>query len=312
MEKILIPLCYSQLEEMMILMIPFLMVQLNALQQFTLLLSWILALFGFFGLAYSIGLLLRNYFRTGSLDYLIFAGIFFFTSLILFIGTSVVQMAPPIADLSDKLILLVYVIFWGIITFLIFLHAFRLRFDWSTKPVIPWYFMIFWLLIYTIAAFLISSLVVISGILFSLSIFVMNISYFVIGLFLTYVYISVAPVNPTARIELVRKVYIMFGVIMMLMSVNQFIFASLFLITSNIIYFSIAMMIQCLLGIIQGLPIIYICVFYPESLLISHVQILRALKLYKKIRKMPIEYLKGDKLFIYLNSIPEAIFDKTS
>ncbi|MHA2246544.1 MAG: hypothetical protein ACXADY_16500 [Candidatus Hodarchaeales archaeon] len=285
------------------------MVQLNTVQQVALLLSLILALFGFFGIIFSIGILLRNYFRSNSLDYLIFAGIFFFMSLILFTGIFAVQMTPPITEPADKFILFMVAIFWGILIFLIFLHALRLRFDWNSKPKILWYFMLIWLLIYSIEAFFISSLETISGMIYTLSIFVMFISYLSIGVFLTYVYISVTPVKPTDRIELVRKVYTLFGIIMILMSLNQFVFGSLFLITNNRNFLSLAMAIQSLLGIIQGLPILYICIFYPELLLISHVQILRAVKLYKKVKRMPVENLKEDKLLVYLNSIPESCFE---
>ncbi|MFX0141475.1 MAG: hypothetical protein ACFFDN_48000 [Candidatus Hodarchaeota archaeon] len=285
------------------------MVQLSTIQQVALFLAWILAFFGFFGILFSIGILLRNYFRSNSLDYLIFAGIFFFMSLILFTGIFVVQMMPPITEPSDKIILFTFAILWGILIFLIFLHTLRLKFDWDSKPKILWYFMLIWFLIYSIDAFFITSLETISGMIFTLSIFVMYISYLSIGVFLTYVYISVTPVKPTDRIELVRKVYILFGIIMILMSLNQFVFGSIFLITNNGNFLSLAMLIQSLLGIIQGLPILYICIFYPELLLISHVQILRAVELYKKVRRMPIENLKGDKLLVYLNSIPETCFE---
>ena len=286
----------------------FFLVQLTIIQQVALILSWILAFFGFFGIVFSIGILLRNYLRTKSLDYLIVAGIFFFMSLILFIGIPAVQIVPPISEFSDKIILFLVAILWGILIFLIFLHVLRLRFDWNEKPNILWYFMILWLLLWIIGAFFITSFDIISEMIYTLSIFVIFISYMSIGVFLTYVYISVTPVKPTARIELVRKVYILFGVIMILMSLNQIIFGSLFLITNNDNFLSLAMAIQSLLGIVQGLPILYICIFYPELLLISHVQILRAVKLYKKVKKMPVENLRGDKLLTYLNSIPEAYF----
>ncbi len=290
-------------------MMPFTIGQLNPVQQLTLLLAWILVLFGFVAILFSIGLLLQNYFRTNSLDYLIFAGIFFMTSLIVFTGTSIVQIVPPITNPSEKLILIAFSILWGVFTFLIFLHAFRLRYDWNTKPQALWYFVLLWLIFYSIAAVIMSLLDVISGMIYTFSIFVMFIFYFSIGLFLTYVYISVEPVQPTDRIEFVRKVYILFGIIMMLMSLNQFVFGSLFLITNDVYYFSIALLIHCLLAIIQGLPILYICLFFPELLLISHVQILRAVKLYQKVKKMPIETLEGDKLLVYLNSIPETLFE---
>lgn len=295
---------------MMAPFVAFFIAQLNTIQQVALLFAWILAFFGFFGIIFSIGILLRNYFRTNSLDYLIVAGIFFFMSLILFTGIFVVQMIPPITEPSDKFILFMVAIFWGILIFLIFLHALRLRFDWNSKPKILWYFMLMWLLIYSIAAFFIISLETISGMIYTLSIFVMFISYLSIGVFLIYVYISVTPFRPTDRIELVRKVYILFGIIMILMSLNQFFLGALFLITDNVNFLSLAMAIQSLLGIIQGVPILYICVFYPELLLISHVQILRAIKLYQKVKRMPIENLKGDKLLVYLNSIPEACFEE--
>jgi len=290
-------------------MIPLSIAQLNAIQQVALLLSWILVLFGFFAIAYSIGLLLRNYFQTKSLDYLIFAVLFFFTGLILFLGTYVVQIVPPITEPSDKLMLFVFVIFWGVYTFLIFIHALRLRYEWRVKTTVLWYFILLWLLIYSIAAFFISSLDVISEIIFILSIFVMYTFYFSIGLFLTFSYITVAPVKPTDRIELVRKVYIMFGIMMILTSLKQFVPGSLYLISNNVNYISLAMAIQGLFAIIQGLPVIYICVFYPELLLISHVQLIRAVKLYKMVKKTPTENLEGDKLLVYLNSIPEPFFE---
>lgn len=153
------------------------------------------------------------------------------TSLIVFIGTSVVQIVPPITKPSYKLILVVFSILWGVFTFLIFLHAFRLRYDWNRKPQALWYVVLLWFLFYTITTIFMSFVEVISGIIYTLSIFVIFIFYFLVGLFLTYVYISVAPVNPTDRIEFVRKAYILFGIIMMLISVNQFMFGSLFLIT---------------------------------------------------------------------------------
>ncbi|UCE12947.1 MAG: hypothetical protein JSV04_12235 [Candidatus Heimdallarchaeota archaeon] len=290
-------------------MIPLVIGQLNPVQQFTVFLAWVLALFGFVAILFSIGLLLQNYFRTNSLDYLIFAGIFFMTSLIVFTGISIVQIVPPITELSDKLILIVFSILWGVFTFLIFLHAFRLRYDWKKKPRVLWYFSLLWFFFYSIAAIFMSFVDVVSGMIYTLSIFVMFIVYFYVGLFLTYVYISVAPVKPTDRIEFVRKVYILFGIIMMLMSLNQFVFGSLFLITNDSNVFSIALLIHCLLAIIQGLPILYICAFFPELLLISHVQILRAVKLYQKVKKMPTENLEGDKLLVYLNSIPETFFE---
>ncbi|UCG01257.1 MAG: hypothetical protein JSW11_16775 [Candidatus Heimdallarchaeota archaeon] len=287
----------------------FLLVHLSSIQQVARLLSEILAFFGFFGIAFSIGILLRNYLRTKSLDYLIVAGIFFFMSLILFIGVFAVQIVPPISEPLEKITLFIVAILWGILIFLIFLHVLRLKYDWNSIPKILWFFTVLWYLLYSIVAFLITSLETISGIIYTLSIFVIFMSYLTIGVFLTFVYISVTPVKPTDRIELVRKVYILFGIIMIMMSLNQFLFGSLFIITNDINLLSLAMAIQSLLGIIQGLPILYICVFYPELLLISHVQILRAIKLYKKVKQMPIEHLRGDKLLTYLNSIPESCFD---
>ncbi len=50
-------------------------------------------------------------------------------------------------------------------------------------------------------------------------------------------------------------------------------------------------------------------ILYPEALLISHVQLLRAKKLYNEIQSTSIEHLKEDQLTKYLQSIPSTVFE---
>ena len=68
-------------------------------------------------------------------------------------------------------------------------------------------------------------------------------------------------------------------------------------------------LITYIIGLIQALAFTYIALRYPEAMLISHAQVLRATEVYKKVLTTPAEIVDKDAILSYLKVIPPEAFE---
>ncbi|MFW9994726.1 MAG: hypothetical protein ACFFD4_21970 [Candidatus Odinarchaeota archaeon] len=276
------------------------------------------------------------YRRTGVADYLIFAGVFFSLSLSVFFAL----VAPKINSL----------IFWQlrhvsmyVSYFLIFLHAVRLA--WSKQPKYLTVVMVTWFIMLVILTLLWEPMpnergvvlfwemdphsletiidprtegsklpemgagLVINGVI------ILSTShpllaygfYFLTACTYLCVILTQKPANPTPRITIARRLWILTGI------VN-------FSATGLLLFwpFSVTYELAVILVIVELVLIAVVALKYPESMLITHVQLVRARKLYeivqtiseKQIQEVKFAQFGIASLSEYLKSIPEDLMEE--
>ena len=233
---------------------------------------------------------IKHFRQTGSIDYLILGGIF--------LVNASCELVYVLFDrhtyiLSDKFVMISFYV--GI--FLIFVHAIRLR--WETKPKVIWYGTLIWCSVMIIIALLLpetspSSEQIIGG-FYRLW----------VGFVLFFAYTTVKPVIASKRINNIRKGV---AVIALLIIIHGLVESVGRLIVGSEEPFQLLLAI---LTVIYSVFLFYHAIRYPELMLISHSQILRALKLYQELATTPMEKYKADHLVNYLKSIPADIFGES-
>ena len=117
---------------------------------------------------------------------------------------------------------------------------------------------------------------------------------------LLYGYLRIKPVVPSNTILKIKNLWIIVWTLVLLYSIFSLPwFYSLLPIRIELIFILIAESLSA-----------YIAIVYPESMLISHAQIIRAEEFYSKIRSITIEdrqYLSLDSLVNYVNSLPKDL-----
>ncbi|MHA2247083.1 MAG: hypothetical protein ACXADY_19215 [Candidatus Hodarchaeales archaeon] len=228
--------------------------------------------------------LFRSYQRTEIIDFLIFAGLF----LSVFVNNF--AYANLISDYPIGILEYAAVISYLFIWLLLFLHVFRVK--WEKSPTILWYST---LLIF-IVQILIYFVIVVSGyspIILSRSYYlfiksnkplllvVFSISHLfrVVALLVAiFIYLTVEHIIVDKRVTRARNFWIITAIIFLIPPIstlgvwwNIWVGNPLIAIISNITNFAIIF-------------VAYIVIRYPESVLISKVQVVRALDLYKTVQ----------------------------
>ena len=267
--------------------------------------------------------IVKQYRRTGIDDYLLFAGAFFTFSILLtvsFIG--IVTNWLFIMQLDHWL--------YNSLFFLWFLHSVRMR--WDRTPRIVWYTGVIW---YSILMFLIlfwegmspqpeQAIVLFmemphthstyypfgAGIMTSGGVIIYSTAHGILRLLfhmyvwaiLLYAYWTVKPVYSSERIILARRLMIFAGLI-------------------GLIYMILSLpwlpeipLLNAILFVGFGL-VIYVAIRIPEGLVLSQVQIIRAVGLYKQVKdlssELAVKRFGMPSLVEYLQNIPPEIIGYT-
>ncbi len=276
--------------------------------------QWIIVFIGLITIVPST-VLTKQYLKTRVLDFLLFAG--------MFISAFLAASSHIVAGATDMLIYY-QIVQWSlsITSFLFFLHSVRLV--WVRTPTVIWYVGVIWfaLLMFLIllwekmeqteTAYVLfmemprtysdyypkgAGLVTDGGVtVLSTSHYTLATLYRLFGaVLLLYAYSSVRPISPSERIKLSRRLWIANSVILLVWTIY------LLPGVPHIPYMN---------GLILVILIIvaYIAIFIPETMLISHVQLLRALELYKKVQQVDtrreIEAFGTESIVRYLERIP--------
>lgn len=235
-------------------------------------------------------LLIKHFFSTRSLDYLIYAGVLFFGALDLFI-------APFFFNTFDLTIFKLNACIHRSVYFLLFIHAIRLRYEWKEKPFLLLFGLIWYIIIIILTLFRVETPYYNEPFEQFGSVYILA-----AGMLLLYSYVYVTPINPTSRILFVRKANLAVGIILVTYGIWGIIAGFIPIINQELFA-----MISGLLLFPLGVILIYIALRYPESMLITQVQLLRAKELYKEVQKLPPENLGQNALITYLSSIPKEI-----
>ncbi len=268
-------------------------------------------------------LIAKQYRRTGIEDYLIFAAAFFTFSILL--TTSVIGIVTKelfIMQLDHWL--------YNSLFFLWFLHSVRMR--WDRTPRVVWYTGIIW---YALLMFLILFWEVMSpqpdnaivlfmemprthstyypfgaGIMTTGGVIIYSTAHGILRLLfhmyvwaiLLYAYWTVKPVYSSERIILARRLMISAGVI------------GLIYMILSLPWFPDIPLLNAILIIGFGL-VIYVAIRIPEGLVLSQVQIIRAVSLYKEVKdlssELAIKRFGMPSLVEYLQNIPPEIIGHT-
>lgn len=251
-----------------------------------------------------IPVLYRLYRRTQVIDYLLYAGVFLAFSLsVVFVSLATNTNSLIFWQLRHIMMYLTYI--------LIFFHAIRLA--WIKFPKYLTSFIVIWLVILVILTLLWKSMPNREGVvlfwemdphsidsLFSLwsgepklpdlgagltinGVIILSTShpllayvyYFLVACIYLYVYLTQKPASPTPRIILARRLWILVGVI-------NFTATGLLVLWP----FSMTTEVVILLVIAELALIAIVALKYPESMLLSHVQLHRAANLYEKVQAM--------------------------
>ncbi|MFX0062803.1 MAG: hypothetical protein ACFFC7_11540 [Candidatus Hermodarchaeota archaeon] len=261
------------------------------------LVDWLFILAGILCGTIPLGVVVRNYLRIRSKDYLILAGFFLMGSLSMF--------SEPLSCITGNLLIWVIgVNCYFLMHFCVFLHVVRLR--WEKSPPAVWIVSIFFLLVLQLEIIFRTFLIEITnGPILTIEVF-----RFLVGLLLLYCYISIVPVKPSDRIMAVKKWITIASMINIVPGIFSIIYGLLALINPNLFSLELVDIVFFSVIALGGMIFIYVALRYPECLLISQVQLLRAKELYKKVQNIPIEQLDQDALITYLSTIPAEIFEE--
>lgn len=243
-------------------------------------------------------ILVRNYRRIGSIDYLIFSGLF--CSIMITDIAALFWSYNPETNLFN----LLTGTFHMLASLFFFLHFVHLR--WEETPRIIWITGIVW--------YVSASLTIPINVLFPdlnqyvifVVIYGVFLRLFVLSLGI-YTYTTISPHYPTKRINTVVKVWTIFLILNIFASiVSQVIFVRSLL---NPEISGLSVQMEIYLRFFQPLIILlifFIAIRYPESMLVSHAQIIRATKLYELfgISQKPETSLSKDQLLAYISSFP--------
>ncbi len=277
-------------------------------------------------------MLLRNYIQTSSIDFLIFSLIFIFLSCHFFSVS-----LQPIA-IAESNFLMFYTLqyftflFWNAISLVIFFHAYFIKFS-KEKIQVP-YFFIFYFLFLAIFGMLMQFMLFLENdelmsfqakLLYDLFHVLSRLYRLLSSLMLMYVYFTVIPINPTARMNRVIFYGKILAILIFMHVIGILIDGFLDLEYSNLIFGLETFEINIwdpfwesswyIIITSLNFAIVIVCFIlalrYPETMLISQVQILRAIEIYKTIRTGPEpRKLDSDRLVRYIQSIPDNLFDK--
>ncbi|MHA2502900.1 MAG: hypothetical protein ACXAE3_08525 [Candidatus Kariarchaeaceae archaeon] len=256
----------------------------------------------------------KNYLRTNIADFMLFSGVFICTALASF--SNVVA--------SETELLLFYKINSMVInvTFLILtLHAIRIRFDQPRKLMITLnliYFsvltiilfmwqletqpdvgkVLFWELTYSStnhhpkgAGFSLAD----GTIIYSTSHYLLGLVYWIYSsLILLYSYITTKPVFSSHRIRRGRQLWVLTWSILLMWAILLLPWAPKTDLINSLLLLSL-------------LLIVFLSIKYPESLLISQTQVIRALALYEKVNARIVPEIGMDSLVEYLQNLPDSV-----
>ena len=110
------------------------------------------------------------------------------------------------------------------------------------------------------------------------------------------------PMLLTSRIQRVKLLFTIVGLLILIQDFFESFGRYL------ILGLEISEILISIVAVIYALILCLIAVIYPESILISHVQILRSKDLYSKIEVYQKQELKEDIIIDYLLSLPQDIF----
>jgi hypothetical protein len=264
-----------------------------------LLVDWLFILAGILCGTIPLGVVVRNYFRIRSKDYLILAGFFLLGAFSMF--------SEPLSCITGNLLIwIIGVNSYFLMHFCVFLHVVRLR--WEKSPPAVWIVSLFFLLVLQLEIILRTFIIEITN----GPILIIEVFRFVVGLLLLYCYITIVPVKPSDRIMAVKKWITIASMINIVPGIFSITYRFLGLINPDL--FSLVLVDIVFFSVIAlgGIIYIYVALRFPESLLISQAQLLRAKELYKKVQNTPIEQLDQDALITYLSTIPAEIFKELS
>ncbi|MFX1250095.1 MAG: hypothetical protein ACFFCZ_00595 [Promethearchaeota archaeon] len=260
------------------------------------LVDWLFILAGILCGTIPLGVVVRNYFRIRSKDYLILAGFFLLGAFSMF--------SEPLSCITGNLLIwIIGVNSYFLMHFCVFLHVVRLR--WEKSPPTVWIVSIFFLFIL--------QLEIIFRMLIGLNngpILIIEVFRFLVGILLLYCYISIVPVKPSDRIMAVKKWITIASMINIVPGIFSIIYGFLVLINPTLFSLELVDIVFFSVIALGGMIFIYVALRFPECLLISQVQLLRAKELYKKVQNTPIEQLDQDALITYLSTIPAEIFEE--
>ncbi|MFW9996722.1 MAG: hypothetical protein ACFFD4_32065 [Candidatus Odinarchaeota archaeon] len=262
---------------------------------------------------------IRNYYKVKTSDYLALFGIFFVT----FINTAFnftrtlleIDMGSPLTyNIINSLFYLAI--------FFIFIHALLLRWSWKKKPAIIWFGGITWfvfvfidrLFLFTGATFIdtviTNNAVESFPLLGTIRLVVDSISSYgiivITGILMVYAYLTFTPARLTKRTRMVRRLFMIGSTVMVLWGIVSMIF---YLLT----WWSLVSMASFITQMIAWSLLAYAAIRYPEAMLISKVQLLRAEVLYQRAKNMDLqdEMMNPDRIMDYLKDIPPEIFQRT-
>ena len=266
-------------------------------------LTLIFVISGFLFLTVPLGVVLRNYRQIKSNDYLILVGFFFSIALHSFSYAFWIEI-------FDYNIALFGIITYFLIHFSLFLHAIRLY--WEKISVSVQIISLFFFLTILVESLLAAEyirqgyIILISGHAFR--------SF--VGIVVLYVYVFLTPVSRTKRIVIVRNSFMFAAGINLIGAVLALLSNLSFYLTQDINVFqqfwSFTDPIVTVAQVIPAIIITVIALRFPECLLITKVQLLRAKEIYKQIKIEPPISIEKNVLFSYLNSIPQEIFKEMS
>ncbi|MCH8906430.1 MAG: hypothetical protein IH840_05000 [Candidatus Heimdallarchaeota archaeon] len=263
-----------------------------------------------------------QYRATRIVDYLIFAGFF---------GWGAIGITfDVVAKHTDSLIIYqiqFYTFF--LMDFFIFLYAIRIH--WERPPRLLWYIVVIWFLFMTLLILFwekfqqpsYTTLFIFdiphspstyhpngAGIKLSEESVLFSTSYYLLItlnsifsiLLLLYVYVKIIPIQQSPKIGKARKLWISSGILYLVYQVGQLPWIPNYQ--------------PLILIILIGLILMsYIAISIPEGLLISHTQVLRANKLYKRIKSSSFKSydirFPKQALIDYMQSLPSEIFDQS-
>lgn len=241
--------------------------------------------------------ILYGYYRkTLILDYLIFSLLFFFAfmNLLIVIINTDLEVSNP---LLEQMITSFYCIIW----FLIFIHSFRIK--WEKIPSLVYYpnLIIFIFLLISVELFFSKEAEIV------ILVNVLSHFYRIFALiFAVYAYTTVEILIKDRRVERARKLWILVGLLLILYPIVQ-IGETYSVWGSNDIY-SIIEIIST-----AGLLLVaFIALKYPEFVLISKIQITKALNLYTKVTSFQADQIDefGMKSLVnYLRQIPPELIE---
>jgi hypothetical protein len=240
---------------------------------------------------------IRNYYRIGSLDYLIFAG-WFFTNGFGFLTSPIQMWLLAEYGVIDPVFNLIFETNQSLIFFFTASHALRLKWQWKDKPIILWIILVAFTLFLPLDALLEGFMIdILPGDVDLLGMFLFDLYYSIIWLF---AYFSVKPGFNDTRIRIVIAIWRFVGLTDLLISCMMLTAIALAVlgISPLLIYQGFEIIVY--LAIPYATSIFLVGVLFPEAMLISEAQILRARKLYDTLERSQPEVIEKTRLLDYM------------